>query len=192
MDSNTLPSRARIAARTTVSRRVAILAADGVHEPSLRRMLDSLAALGACGKILGPRVGCAWGSEGSCFPVEISLRAASATSFDAVYVPGGEPSVETLAAARGGVDFVIEAYDLGRPIAATGEAVALVAAATGVLPPDPSVDDAGTSDPGLVLDVRGLSDRALGQFVTAIDAPGSERDSFVAAAAAAGRDEAAR
>jgi catalase len=189
MDSDTLESRARTG-RTAVSRKVAILAADGVDEPSLRRMLDSLAAQGAQGKIVGPRVGCAWGSEGSCFPVEFSLRAASALSFDAVYVPGGEPSVAAFAAARAAVDFVIEAYDLGRAIAATGEAVALVSAATGVLPPDPCVEDASTADPGLVLDVRGLSDRALGQFIAAIDAHASARDRLVPAAAAEGEQRA--
>jgi catalase len=190
MDRDTSPSSTRTAGRTAASRRVAIVAADGVHEPSLRRMLDSLAAQGAHGKIVGPRVGCLWGSQGCCFPVELSLRTASAASFDAVYVPGGEPSVAALAALRDAVDFVIEACELGKAIAATGEAVALVAAAAGVRPPDPGVEETTTADPGLVLDVRGLSDRALGLFITAIDVRGNERDRLVAAGAEK-REEAA-
>jgi catalase len=62
---------------TIATRKVAILAADGVDEPSLTRMVKALTAAGALGKIVAPRLGYLKASGGGEFLIDFSLLTAS-------------------------------------------------------------------------------------------------------------------
>jgi catalase len=148
---------------TIKTRRVAILAADGVDEPTLTRMVKALTSAGALAKIVGPRLGYVKGSEGREFLIDFSLLTASSVLFDAVYVPGGEASVRALAAERDAVEFVTEAYRHCKAIAATGEGAQLLAACPGI--PTTDGDDA---DPAVVVGDNGRTGSVVKRFIDAI------------------------
>jgi len=148
---------------TIATRKVAILAADGVDEPSLTRMVKALTAAGARGKIVAPRLGYLKASEGGEFLIDFSLLTASSVLFDAVYVPGGEASVRALAAERDAVEFVTEAYRHCKAIAATGEGAQLIAACPSI----PAGDDED-ADPALVVGDNGRTASVVKRFIEAI------------------------
>jgi catalase len=149
---------------TIATRKVAILAADGVDEPSLTRMLKALKSAGALGKIVAPRLGYLKASDGGEFLIEFSLLTASSVLFDAVYVPGGQRSVRALSAERDAVEFVTEAYRHCKAIAATGEGADLIAACPGI----PTATDGADADPALVVGDNGQTARIVRQFIEAI------------------------
>jgi catalase len=150
---------------TIVTRKVAILASDGVDEASLTRMVKSLTAAGAMPKIVAPRLGYLKASEGGEFLIDFSLLTASSVLFDAVYVPGGARSVQALAAERDAVEFVTEAYRHCKAIAATGEGAQLIAACPSIPATAP---DAADADPALIVDDAGRIARVVKQFIEAI------------------------
>jgi len=147
---------------TVATRKVAILASDGVDEPSLMRMLKALKSAGALGKIVAPRLGYLKASDGGEFLIEFSLLTASSVLFDAVYVPGGQRSVRALSAERDAVEFVTEAYRHCKAIAATGEGADLIAACPGI------PTDGADADPALVVGDNGQTARIVRQFIEAI------------------------
>ena len=149
---------------TIATRKIAILAADGVDEASLTRMVKSLTSAGAMPKIVAPRLGYLKASEGGEFLIDFSLLTASSVLFDAVYVPGGERSVQALAAERDAVEFVTEAYRHCKAIAATGEGSRLIAACAGI----PVTATEGDADPALIVDDTGRIARVVRQFIDAI------------------------
>ncbi len=113
---------------TAKSRRVAILAADGVDLDALQGMQDALREAGAVGKIVAKRIGILTGADGRERLIDHSLLTTSSVLFDAVYVPGGAGSVASLIADPDAVEFVGEAYKHGKAIAATGEGLDLLRA----------------------------------------------------------------
>ncbi len=114
---------------TIETRKVAILAADGVDTPSVKAMQEALLAAGAQGKIVATHLGALTGADGDELPIDFSLLTASSVLFDAVYVPGGADSVAALSLERDAVEFVTEAYRHCKPIAASGEGIDLLRAA---------------------------------------------------------------
>ncbi|MEO8431174.1 MAG: catalase [Acidobacteriota bacterium] len=152
---------------TAVTRRVAILAADGVDEASLSAMRKALFAAGAQPKVVAPRLGYLKASEGGDVFVEFSLLTASSVLFDAVYVPGGADSVEALSAERDAVEFVTEAFRHCKTIAATGEGVDLLSRCPGL---EGLAGDGGkgTAPEGVLTDRGGRSGDFSGAFVAAI------------------------
>jgi catalase len=118
---------------TVATRKVAILAADGVDNASLRQIKDALERAGAAGKIVAPRLGVLKGADGDELLIDFSLLTTASVLFDAVYVPGGADSAAALVAERDAIEFVTEAYRHCKPIAATTEGIELLRAAPGVL-----------------------------------------------------------
>jgi catalase len=119
---------------TVATRRVAILAADGVDLASLRQMKEALAAAGAAAKIVAPHLGLVSGEDGEDVLADESLLTSSSVLFDAVYVPGGRESIAILSQDRDALDFVTEAYRHCKPLAANGDGIRLFRACPGVLP----------------------------------------------------------
>ncbi len=144
---------------TILTRKIAILAADGVDLQSLRQMKDALESNGAAAKIVAPRLGTLKGADGDEILIDFSLLTSSSVLFDAVYVPGGAASVAALAAERDAIEFVTEAYRHCKPIAATTEGVDLLRACPGV------IDGAG-----VFADESPASPALTGQFIDAIGA----------------------
>ncbi len=101
------------------SRKVAILAADGVDGDELRAMMIALSKAGACGEVVSTRVGSLKAADGSLFPIDKSLLTASSVFYDAVYVPGGEASVEALAAKADAGELLREAFRHAKTVGGT-------------------------------------------------------------------------
>jgi catalase len=110
------------------SRRVAILAADGVDDSAVSRMQQALSAAGAHAKVVAPHLGTLRSANGAAIPVDFSLLTAGSVLFDAVYVPGGDESVGTLQGAGKALHFIQESYKHCKAIAASGAGVQLLRA----------------------------------------------------------------
>jgi putative intracellular protease/amidase len=115
------------------SRKVAILAADGVDLDAIQSMQDALRDAGAAGKIVAKRIGILTGADGRERLIDHSLLTTASVLFDAVYVPGGARSVAALVEDPDAVEFVAEAYAHRKAIAATGEGLQLLKACGGDL-----------------------------------------------------------
>ena len=111
------------------TRKIAILAADGVDEAALSGMKKALAAAGAQAKVVAPRLGVLKSASGAKVPVDFSFLTAGSVLFDAMYIPGGEQSVEVLKGDAKALVFVDEAYLHCKTIAATDAGVQLLLAA---------------------------------------------------------------
>jgi catalase len=111
------------------TRKVALLAADGVDGAALSAMQRALKAARAQSKIIAPRLGTLTTAQGQEVTVDWSFLTAGSVLFDAVFVPGGEKSATTLVAEPRAVEFVGEAYKHCKTIGATGEGAGLLEAA---------------------------------------------------------------
>ncbi len=149
---------------TVATRKIAVLAADGVDGNALAAMMTAARAAGAVPKLVAPRLGALTDTTGREWPVEQSLLTASSVLFDAVYVPGGRESVKALTAERDAVEFVTEAYRHCKAIAADGEGLELVQACRGVAPENGDAPD----DPSLILEPNGGADGLPRRFLAAV------------------------
>ena len=82
---------------------------------------------GAMPKTVAPRLGVVTGANGSQVKVDFSFLTASSVLFDAVFVPGGDPSVTALSAEKEAAEFLSEAYKHCKTIAGSGAGVGLLA-----------------------------------------------------------------
>jgi catalase len=110
------------------TRRVAILAADGVEDTELSTLTQALTAAGAQAKVVAPRLGSLTSASGTEIHIDFSLLTAGSVLFDAVYVPGGARSVERLKGEANALHFIHEAYKHCKPIAVTGAGIELLRA----------------------------------------------------------------
>ncbi len=110
------------------TRKIAILAADGVMEAELMTVKNSLLAQGAMVDVIAPRLGTIAGANGTQITVDKSLLTVASVLYDAVYVPGGANSVATLEAEADAIHFLNEAYKHCKAIAATGDALQVLEA----------------------------------------------------------------
>nr|MBA2760414.1 catalase [Segetibacter sp.] len=110
------------------TRKIAILAADGVMEAELMTVKNSLLAQGAMVDVIAPRLGTIAGATGTQITVDKSLLTVASVLYDAVYVPGGANSVATLEAEADAIHFLNEAYKHCKAIAATGDALQVLEA----------------------------------------------------------------
>ncbi|MGN7986340.1 catalase [Pedobacter sp. 22226] len=108
---------------TIKTRKVAILAADGVDGASLSKVKDALVAEGAVVHIIAPKLGQIISKEDQQIVPDESFLTAASVLYDAVYVPGGGNSVATLEAEANAVHFLNEAFKHCKAIAADEEAL---------------------------------------------------------------------
>ncbi|MEH3085012.1 MAG: catalase [Xylophilus ampelinus] len=108
------------------TRRIAVLAADGVDGASLRPILQGLAAAGADCRVLASRLGTVATASGRRLEVQATLIGMPSVMFDAVLVPGGKECADALARMGEAVHFVLEAYKHGKPVCAVADGVALL------------------------------------------------------------------
>jgi catalase len=121
------------------TRKVAILAGEGVDDAAVAAMKKALAAAGAQAKVVAPRLGVLRGEKGAEIAVDFSFLTAGSVLFDAVYVTGGEASVEILKGDAKALVFIKEAYLHCKTIAATDAGIELFGAA------DPASDKRAAS-----------------------------------------------
>ena len=113
---------------SAATRKVAILAADGVEAVAVASMRQALVGAGAVPRVVAPHGGALEG-EGGDVPVDFTLLTVGSVLFDAVFVPGGARSTDALAADGAAVLFVREAYKHCKAIAASGTGLTVLEAA---------------------------------------------------------------
>lgn len=109
------------------SRRIAILAADGVNGNEVMAIKQALINAGAHAKIVAPHGGILKTMQGEELQVEMTFATGASVMFDAVYVPGGLQSLEVLKQQGDAIHFVDEAFKHCKAIAATSEGIELLA-----------------------------------------------------------------
>jgi catalase len=124
------------------SRKIAILAADGVDSNSLDTVKNALTREGAIVEVIAPRLGTVIAVDDTLVTVDQSFLTAASVLFDAVYVAGGTNAVATLAAEPDAVHFLNEAFRHCKPIAAADDALQVLEATyfSKKLPPDYSTE----------------------------------------------------
>ena len=143
------------------TRKVAILVSDGCDADDLHNVSEMLVSRGAQPKIVAPHLGYLQTKQGTTVKIHFSLLTASSVLFDAVFVPGGADSVNTLKKDSAAWEFIGEAYKHAKPIGACGEAGDFLG----------SFEPQGTdrpSDEALVLSEEGASEEMLTRFVSAL------------------------
>jgi catalase len=128
-------------APSIATRTVAILTADGVDGGDVTRMQADIAAAGGITNIIAPHLNAIATEQGGTITATGTYLTTDSVMYDAVYVPGGAPSVATLLSIGDAIHFVEEAFKHYKPIAATGAGRQLILAA---LPRHPR------SQPGVV------------------------------------------
>lgn len=108
---------------TIITRRIAMLVADGVNEVSVKMMQESLEAEGAVVELVAPKLGNIVSENDEIFPVYKSLLTTASVLYDAVYVPGGINSVATIAGEPDAIHFLNEAFKHCKAIAADEDAM---------------------------------------------------------------------
>jgi catalase len=153
------------------TRRVAILAAEGVDEAAVSKMKQALAAAGAQAKVVAPRLGSLKSANGSQVHIDFSLLTAGSVLFDAVYVPGGEQSVELLKAEGKALHFIHEAYKHCKAIATTGTGMELLRSSylgTETIPDLNTGGDPVVRDEGIIIGRDARVDDVAAEFIKAI------------------------
>ena len=167
-------SMANTVKNTIATRKVAILAADGVDMVSLKRVKEALERGAASAKIVAPRLGTLQGEDGDELLIDFSLLTTSSVLFDAVYVPGGTRSVKALGADRDAIEFVTEAFRHCKAIVATSEGVELLRVCPGVLASHSRGNGAGNGDAaaaeGVIVSREAADAIVIRRFLNAIAA----------------------
>ena len=105
---------------------MAILAADGVDAAQIAMMKQSLSAMHITSEIVSLYGGSIVNSNGGKLEVDKTFLTTASVLYDAIYVPGGDKSVEALTAHGDPLSFIHEAFKHFKPMAATGEGVDLM------------------------------------------------------------------
>jgi len=121
-------SMANNVAKSIRTRKIAVLAADGVDEEAVTTMKEALMAEGAIVDIIAPKLGMLIGADNTEIAVDKSLLTSASVLYDAVYVPGGANSVATIEAEADAVHFLNEAYKHCKAIAASADALQVLEA----------------------------------------------------------------
>ncbi|MBV9310040.1 MAG: DJ-1/PfpI family protein [Solirubrobacterales bacterium] len=160
---------------SVATRKVAVLAADGVDAATLEPVLASLRSEGAICEILAPHAGTLNGTGET--KVDRAMQTMASVLYDGVLVAGGRDSVEALRRNGTAVRYVAEAYKHAKPLGALGDGVDLLREAP--------LNDARLSDTGLVdesgvvtLAATGNGDGELDQFAQAFAQALSEHRHF--------------
>ena len=150
------------------TRKVAILAGDGVNDADLVGMQKALREAGAEAKIVAPRLGMLTSAKGAQVYIDFSFLTSSSVLFDAVYIPGGDGSAQTLEKEADAVEFVKEAYKHCKTIAATGAGDRFLR--TTCLERDGSdrENDRNTEDEGLIIGHDGDARAVASKFINAM------------------------
>ena len=148
---------------TIQTRCIAILVADGVDVKSYQMISAALTAAGAVVKTIAPRQGTIDG-DGGKVSADATFLTKVSVLFDAVYVPGGEASVQALLGNAQAVHFVREANQHCKAICATSDGIQLLTAA-GI---DVQNKSADFDNRGIVGSTSAASSRVATAFINAI------------------------
>jgi catalase len=122
-------SQLNLSGGSAATRKVAVLAADGVDGAGVRRLTDGLREAGVIPEVLGPAGGLLRTASGDDLEADRAIPTMASVLYDAVVVPCGPDSVAALRQDGYAVHFVSEAFRHQKPIGAFGAGVELLQAA---------------------------------------------------------------
>jgi len=128
------------------TRKIAILAANGVEAEAIDALQGALLEAGAVPYIIAPRLGPVKTASGEALDASGTLENSAPVLFDAVVLPDGDAGVKLLAAHGQTMEFISNQYRHGKTILALGASKALLDKA-GISPALPS----GEADSGVLL-----------------------------------------
>ncbi|MDN3243434.1 catalase [Glycomyces tritici] len=111
------------------TRKVAVLAADGVDAAGVARLVEDLRARGAIPEVVGLTDGTLRGADGGSVEVDKALPTVASVLYDAVAVPSGPDSAAALARDGRALHFVTEAFKHGKAVAGFGAGLDVLRAA---------------------------------------------------------------
>ncbi|WHX62054.1 catalase [Peribacillus frigoritolerans] len=130
-------SQEQMKVNTAATRKVAILAADGFNGSEVNQVLESFKSAGITAEFISHNRGVVTSSEGQQVEVNQTFLTADSVLFDAVYVAGGQESVDALMASKEPIYFVDEAYNHFKAIGAGKEGAEILSKA-GIVSNDPA------------------------------------------------------
>ena len=152
------------------TRKVAIMVADGVDYPSVKRIQQDLADAGAVCKIVGPQLGTVSTASGRQLAVDQTFTNSPSVMFDAVLIAGGAASTAVLCGIGDAVHFVLEAYKHCKAICAVNEGVELLGTLGFTHGKNPDMTEVPTAGV-IIADTRKVVDGQVSQdFIAAIAA----------------------
>jgi catalase len=113
-------------AKTVKGRKVAILAAEGVDGSPLMALKEALKAVDVTAEVVSKFGGTIKCSQGQEIEVQQTFLTSASVMFDAIYVPGGTRSIETLKMDAEVLSFVNETFRHYKPMAASAEGIDLL------------------------------------------------------------------
>ncbi|OCA88737.1 catalase [Pseudobacillus wudalianchiensis] len=127
--------------KSAATRKVAVLAADGYEDATVTPVIETLKEAGVHAEIVSGHVGMITGADGQQQEAVHSFLTSDPVVFDAIYVAGGQASVEQMKKNQKAAEFIKDAFKHFKTIGAAAEGGELLVAA-GI--------QAG-SDPGIVI-----------------------------------------
>lgn len=153
------------------TRMIAFLAADGFDNASFASMKKALTAAGAHVKVVAPHLGMLASSDSALITIDFSLLTASSVLFDAVFIPGGKMSIDTLAGEPEALNFIAEAYRHCKTIGTVEEGVELLQAShfePGEIGHGGSGIDPMETEPGLIIGSGARGEHLTEAFIHAV------------------------
>ncbi|MHC3439119.1 catalase [Natrialbaceae archaeon A-gly3] len=138
----------RRGAETIETRKVAVLVDDGFDGEHLEAVTDDLEERGARVKVVSKVLGEKESVDGESVDADKSHVTTGSILFDAIFVPGGEDSVDALLEQGDAKHFLAEAFKHKKPIAALGDGIDLLEAVE--LPDGETSDDDLHAEQGVV------------------------------------------
>ncbi len=135
-----------------VTRRIAVLLAEGIDSSSIDALQAQLTKAGAVTRLLGIRLGAVNSLKGPPVEADATLENSPSVLFDGVILPDGDQAAQILAKSGQAVEFLKDQYRHGKTILALGASVTVLDKA-GIAKTLPS----GKADPGLVVAAQGAN-----------------------------------
>ncbi len=153
------------------TKRIAILAADGVDGPSVNALYDAILAQGGVPRVLGIQLGKIKTITGDALDAEATIETMPGVLFDAMVIADGEQSVSNLTKDARTIEFLRDQYRHCKPIMVSGSAKTLLAKAGIEL----ALADGG-EDPGLIISDASKDGTVLKSIEKFMMAVGKPRD----------------
>lgn len=120
LDKSPALSQANTKFNSIATRQIAVLAAEGFSMKNLEKMTSALKKEGAIFKIVSPHGGTIMCDENMEHKVDAAIMTTESVLFDAVYIPGGNKSIDSLKKEAKFTKFVNEAFKHCKAIAVDG------------------------------------------------------------------------
>ncbi|HZK35237.1 MAG TPA: catalase [Bacillota bacterium] len=148
--------------KSAKSRKVAILIENGFNHTELSQVMTLLKSGGVNTEVISSNIGIVTSAEGKELEAMRNYITGSSVKYDAVYIPGGQKSVDAMINQSDSLYFVNETFKHVKTLAASNEGVDLLAASTikGVALAGPDTESDLLTELGVVT-IRNATDMTL-------------------------------